>query len=298
MVAKVDKYSVTQYSINGILGSIENREIAIPEIQRPFVWKAVQVRDFLDSLFNGYPTGYLIIWQNPNVRLKDGKEAIGKKVLIDGQQRVTALMTSLKGLPVFDDEYKERIIKIAFNPIAMSEDERFAVSTPAHVKSKHWIPDISVVFKREFDSYEFIDKYAAVNPNVNKKDVNQALMQLTDICSCQIGVIFLNPELDIAEVTEIFVRINAKGARLDQSDFAMSKIAADEKYGGNLLRKAIDYFCHLAVEPGFYSQLSHSDPAFIQSEYAPKLKWLKDDKEEIYDPGYGDMLRVVFMQRR
>jgi len=297
MADNVDKYGVAHYSVSTILGYIEGGDIAIPEIQRPFVWKAAQVRDLLDSLYNGYPTGYLIIWQNPNVKLKDGKESIGKKILVDGQQRVTALMTSVVGLPIIDDNYKERVIKIAFNPIAESEDERFMVSTPAHERSKHWISDISVVFKPDFDSYEFINNYAAANPNVNKKDVNQALTRLINIRSCQIGAILLYAELDISEVTEIFVRINAKGARLDQSDFAMSKIAADDKYGGNMLRKAIDYFCHIAIDPGFYSQLAQNDSAFMQSEYAPKLKWLKDDKEEIYDPGYDDMLRVAFMHK-
>ena len=97
MSASYDKYSVTQYSVSSILGYIDAGDIAIPEIQRPFVWKASQVRDLIDSLYNGYPTGYLIIWQNPNVRLKNGKEASGKKVLIDGQQRVTALMTAISG---------------------------------------------------------------------------------------------------------------------------------------------------------------------------------------------------------
>lgn len=52
----VDKYSVTQYPVNVILGFIEAGDIAIPEIQRPFVWKASQVRDLIDSLYCGYPT--------------------------------------------------------------------------------------------------------------------------------------------------------------------------------------------------------------------------------------------------
>jgi hypothetical protein len=297
MASNVDKYSVTQYSVSGILGMIETGQVAIPEIQRPFVWKGSQVRDLLDSLYNGYPTGYLIIWQNPNVKLKNGKDAIGKQVLIDGQQRVTALMTAVAGLPVLDDNYRERIIRIAFNPIAASEDERFAVTTPAHEKSAHWIPDISQVFKSDFDSYEFIDDYAVKNPNVSKKEVNQALTRLLNIKSCQMGAIILKAELDIGEVTEIFVRINSKGAVLKQADFAMSKIAADEMFGGNTLRKAIDYFCHLAVEPNFYSLLKQNDTAFMQTDYASKLQWLKDDKEEIYDPDYDDMLRVAFMHR-
>ena len=103
-----DKYTVTQYSVNSILGSIESGEIAIPEIQRPFVWKGSQVRDLIDSLYNGYPTGYLIIWQNPTVRLKDGSSATGKKVLIDGQQRITAIMTAIAGQQILTEDYVSR----------------------------------------------------------------------------------------------------------------------------------------------------------------------------------------------
>jgi hypothetical protein len=83
---------------------------------------------------------------------------------------------------------------------------------------------------------------------------------------------------------------------LNQADFAMSKIAANMKYGGGELRKAIDYFSHLAVEPGWYSEMA-KDEDFMKSQFAQKIKWLKDDKEDIYDPGYGDILRVSFMYK-
>ena len=79
-----EKYSNYPLSISAILGLIEANDIAIPEIQRPFVWEKIQVRDLLDSLYKGFPTGYLIIWQSPNVRLKDGSLSSGKKILIDG----------------------------------------------------------------------------------------------------------------------------------------------------------------------------------------------------------------------
>ena len=290
-----DKYTVTQYSVSSILGYIEAGDIAIPEIQRPFVWKGRQVRDLVDSLYNGYPTGYLIIWQNPVVKLKDGRDAVGKKVLIDGQQRITALMTAIAGHKILTEDYEEKTIRIAFNPLAKDNEERFAVTTPAHINSTFWIPDISEVFKSDFDSYEFVDSYAEKNPGVLKKEVNQRISQLLNIKSCQIGAILLVPQLDISEVTEIFVRINSQGKRLNEADFAMSKIAADEKYGGNSLRKAVDYFCHLAVEPAFYAQLSTGDSDFMETEYAAKMRWLKDDREDIYDPDYNDMLRVSFM---
>ena len=295
MSLSYDKYSVTQYSVSSILGYIEAGDIAIPEIQRPFVWKGRQVRDLIDSLYNGYPTGYLIIWQNPDVRLKNGGSAVGKKVLIDGQQRITALMTAIAGYPILTEDYEEKTIRIAFNPLAKDDEERFAVTTPAHERSAFWISDISKIFRPDFDSYEFVDKYAEANPDISKKEVNQAITKLLNIKSCQLGAIILVPQLDIGEVTEIFVRINSQGKRLNEADFAMSKIAADEKYEGNTLRKAIDYFCHLAVEPAFYTQLVNGDKAFMETEYAAKLKWLKDDYEDIYNPDYSDMLRVSFM---
>ena len=297
MSASYDKYTVTQYSVNSLLGYIDAGGIAIPEIQRPFVWKGKQVRDLIDSLYNGYPTGYLIIWQNPDVKLKNGDSAVGKKVLIDGQQRVTALMTAIAGYKILTENYEEKTIRIAFNPLAEEDEDRFAVTTPAHEKSSFWIPDISVVFKPDFDSYEFLETYAEKNPGVSKKEVNKRITKLLSIKSCQIGAILLVPQLDISEVTEIFVRINSQGKRLNEADFAMSKIAADEKYGGNTLRKAIDYFCHLAVDPAFFGQLSEGDKEFMSTPFADKLRWLKDDREDIYDPDYNDMLRVSFMHQ-
>lgn len=294
MSTNAEKYTVTQLSVQTILGYIKGGDIAIPEIQRPFVWSATQVRDLLDSLYNGYPTGYLIVWQNPNVKLKNGKDAIGKKVLIDGQQRVTALMAAVAGIEVFDDNYNLHTIPIAFNPVTENEDERFAVPSAATRNDKHWIPDISEVFNGGFSSRKFINAYLKANPDEDEDCVDQAITRLTAIVNCQIGMITLSAELSIDEVTEIFVRINTKGTQLNQADFAMSKIAADSNYGGSILRKAIDYFCHLAVKPEFYMQMK-KDKEFLDSEYAQKIAWMKDSNSDIYNPDYNDVLRVAFM---
>ena len=232
---------------------------------------------------------------HPDVKLKNGESAVGKKILIDGQQRVTAIMTAIAGVKILTENYTEKCIRIAFNPLAQPGEERFAVTTPAHEKSSFWIPDISEVFKPGFQSWTFMPKYMAVNPDADPNIVGEALQRLTSITACQIGTIVLDPSLDISEVTEIFVRINSQGKRLNESDFAMSKIAADENHGGNMLRKAIDYFCHLAVDPAFYTKLSTTDKKFMQSAYASKLAWLQNDYDDIYDPDYNDMLRVSFM---
>lgn len=102
------KYEVNNSSIDGILSFIKNGEIAIPEIQRPFVWDSSKVRDLIDSLYKGYPVGYIITWKNPDVKLKDGTFALGKKVLIDGQQRITALTAAILGQEVVGSDYRKR----------------------------------------------------------------------------------------------------------------------------------------------------------------------------------------------
>lgn len=72
-------YDVNNKKIETILSWINEGIIAIPEIQRPFVWDSTKVRDLIDSLYKDFPIGYLIIWQNPDVKLKDGSVSTGKR---------------------------------------------------------------------------------------------------------------------------------------------------------------------------------------------------------------------------
>ena len=289
-----EKFTLMQYNVSAILGFIEAGQFVIPEIQRPFVWKKSQVRDLIDSLYNGYPTGYIITWKNPDVHTKDGTMANGKHILIDGQQRITALMASIVGLEVLDEDFNKDRIKIAFNPLATDSDKRFAVQDASHLKDRKWISDISEVFKNNFDPFDFVFKYCEDNPKVKHNEVNNAIIKLKEIANRQIGVIELDHSLDIDEVTEIFIRINSKGTALSQSDFVMSKMAADTAHGGNTLRKVVDYFCHLAVKHDFFPQMI-KDTEFEKTDYAYNIKWLAKDNEDIYVPDYNDMLRVAFM---
>ncbi len=292
-----EKYNVENKPLEQVLGFIKSGEIAIPEIQRPFVWKPVQVRDLIDSLYMGYPTGYLIMSQSPDMKLKDGTVTAGKKIMIDGQQRITALMTAIVGEEVTNADFKKYRIKIAFNPLAADDDEeKFKVQTPAVIKDKRWIADIADVFKTDFDSFEFVQKYCSSNEGVTPKELNKVIMRLIDIKNRQIGIISLNNELTIDEVTEIFIRINSQGTKLNQADFAMSRMAANEKFGGNTLRKAVEYFSHLAVAPEWYSDMC-KDTAFMETQYASRLAWLRNDRETIYDPDFNDILRVSFMYK-
>ncbi len=283
-------YSVTQHPIGTLLTWISSGEIAIPEIQRPFVWEPIKVRNLLDSLYRGYPVGYLIAWRNPTVRLKDGTPSAGKRILIDGQQRATALMAALLGHEVLTKDYDTVRIRIAFHPV----EEKFEVSNPAIQKDASWISDVAGLFAPDAKFLQVTRAYAAANPGVDEDAIFGKLEKLRKISNNHVGVIELDKDLDIPTVTEIFMRVNSAGAELSQADFAMSKIAANETYGGNMLRKAIDYFCHLAVAPEFLGRIEKGDKAFAQSEFFPAMRWLKDVNDDLYDPTYTDMLRVAF----
>lgn len=286
---QTQKYAVNQHQISTFLAFVKDGQIAIPEVQRPFVWDNTKVRDLMDSLYKGYPIGYVITWQNPNVRLKDGKLSEGKKILIDGQQRITALRAAVLGEYVINKEYDKVRIKIAFNP----QTESFEVQNPAILKDKSWIPDISEVMNSG-SIIQIVRKYAELNADKDIDVIEKNISNLLSIQHKQIGTIDLAHDLDIETVTEIFIRINSQGVVLSQADFAMSKIASNEKLEGPNLRKAIDYFCHLAVAPQFYEHIRDNDKDFASTDYFKAMSWLKDEKDDLYDPSYTDMLRVAF----
>ena len=287
------KFSLNQTPISTILAWVESGAIAIPEIQRLFVWTSTQVRDLMDSLYQGYPVGYIITWQNPDVKLKDGSTSQGKRILIDGQQRITALRAAISGLNVVDKKYKKRRIAISFNPLT----EEFRTRTSSTERGKEWISDIAEVMVNGYDTLTFVDEYVARNPGTTRQEINSRLNRLIQIKNKQIGEIQLSPSLDINIVNEIFVRINASGVNLSNADFAMSKIAVYEKDPGDemgmRLRKFIDYFAHLSAAPDQFKDIAQNDTEFAKTDYFAKIAWLKNETDDLYDPIYNDIIRVV-----
>ncbi|MDZ5781901.1 DUF262 domain-containing protein [Marinococcus luteus] len=283
-------YEVNNSSVDALISWIDQDIVAIPEIQRPFVWKASKVRDLLDSLYKDYPVGYIITWQNPDTRLKDGSFSQGKRILIDGQQRITAIMAAINGQEVVTKEYDKKPIKIAFNPI----DEVFEVSNTAIEKDKRWISDISQVFRKDFDRFDFIFAYCEQNEDISKNQLNDVLQKLVNIRQSSIGIIELAHTLDIEVVTEIFIRINSAGVNLSQADFAMSKITVNDDYDGALIRKTVDYFCHMIKSPAIFENIVENDQDFTATREFSGIKWVKDYHTSIYEPSYSDLLRVAF----
>ncbi|MCF8407694.1 MAG: DUF262 domain-containing protein [Crocinitomicaceae bacterium] len=284
------KYSVHQQPVETLLSWIKSGDIAIPEIQRPFVWNGAKVRDLIDSLYQGYPVGYIITWRNPDVKLKNGELSAGKKVLIDGQQRITALTAAIVGQRVLDKNYKEINIRIAFNPL----EEKFDVLNKAYEKSPEWIDNINPIVNDEISISKAIRKYCQDNPEADEELVEERIENLKRIKTKQVGIIELDASLDIDTVTEIFIRINQKGVVLSNADFVMSKIASDEQHGGNKMRKMVDYFCRLLVDKGFIKHIQDNDTVFTQSDYFKEIKWMATGADDLYVPDYIDMLRVAF----
>lgn len=291
-------YNVNNYGIGTLLNWVSSGEIAIPEIQRPFVWDATKVRDLIDSLYRQYPVGYIIVWQSSDVKLKDGSLSVGKKILIDGQQRITALTAAILGEQVIGTDYKKKNIKIAFNIL----EEKFEVYNPVMEKSPEWVSDISDIFTPNFNTFDFVPKYLEKIKEKNIEeltagDINNRILNLINLKNSQIGIIELDHKLDIEIVTEIFIRINSKGVVLSQSDFAMSKIAVNEIYDGNKIRKTIDYFCHILKNPSDLEIIKKNDKEFSISEYMKAIEWIKSNKDDIYVPDYTDVLRVAFTSK-
>lgn len=283
------RYSLNQYAVETLLTWIKSGDIAIPEIQRPFVWTPAKVCSFIDSLYHGYPVGYLITWPKSGIPLREGPTSTRERVLIDGQQRMMALRTALLGEKVFDKKYRRKQIQIAFHP----NRESFAVSSASLRQESGWISDISVIFDSNTSQHRLIDEYCEANQGVDRYEIAERIDQLWRIRNNALGVIELDPDLDVETVVEIFVRINQTGVRLSSADFIMSKMAASEQYNGHLLRKSIDYFCHLATVPEAHSDLVE-DVAFTNTDYFHAMEWLRNWGDNLYVPAYTDMLRVVF----
>jgi len=328
--------SKSEATIEELVSKIERGELRLPEMQRQYVWRSTRVRDLLDSLYRGFPSGAILLWETDEaVPQRDFAISQGKNpyrstcLLLDGQQRLTSLSAVIRGQPV-SVRGKSHPIEILFNlehpeqspvtevdelgsdeeedeikPIGdeadSTEDEllnrfnrmTFVVATRKLEQLPQWVK-VSDVFKTDDDAPFF--ERANVNSFKDPRYVKyqKRLARLRGIRKYSYRMDVLEHTLSYDEVTEIFVRINTKGTQLNQADFAMSKIAADSNYGGSILRKAIDYFCHLAVKPEFYMQMK-KDKEFLDSEYAQKIAWMKDSNSDIYNPDYNDVLRVAFM---
>ncbi|MBX3505337.1 MAG: DUF262 domain-containing protein [Parvibaculum sp.] len=249
-----------------LVGMIERGELRLPEMQRRYVWRSTRVRDLCDSLYRGYPSGAILLWEtDEGVPLQEfaveqqQNPYETKRLLLDGQQRLTSLSAVIRGRPV-SVRGRKRPIELLFNlnhpdtlavvtevdeDAADDDDDRiadetdssddelqrrfdkmtFVVSTRKLSQLPHWIK-VTDVFLTDNDA-PFL-KSAGVkdfeDPRYEK--YSQRLARLRGIRDYVYRMDVLERSLSYDEVTEIFVRVNSLGAKLRSSDLALAQITA------------------------------------------------------------------------
>ena len=253
-------FSKVDYTLGNLIEYIELGEIALPDIQRPFVWKNIKVRDLFDSMYRGYPVGYFLFWQNSLAETtknigEDNKQKSARLLIVDGQQRLTSLYAVIKGETILRENFSKEKIAIAFNPLT----ESFEVADAAIKNNKLYLPNISEVW--ENDLFDVVDEYMGAAATVKditdeeRKNIRRAIQRVHSLTAFPLTAIELSGEMDEEKVAEVFVRINSKGKQLNQADFILTLMSVYWEEG----RRDLEAFCQASRIPttGEASSFNH-----------------------------------------
>ena len=223
-----NQYTTTTYPIRTLVDEVAAGRVGLPELQRPFVWKRSDVRDLLDSLYQGFPVGQIMTWATGAEARQIGttpKDAPPTLLLVDGQQRVTSLFAVLHGAPVIDEDYREVTVKIAFNPMT----GKFDTQNAAIRNNPEWVDNVTDVFQSEglLDIVSgYLDGLAAQRGEpadaATRKSVQASFQRLYSLPQITFDAVQLLAECPPETVAEVFVRINNKGKRLDAGNFLLT----------------------------------------------------------------------------
>lgn len=262
-----------------LLNDVKNGRIGLPDLQRPFVWKDNKVRELLDSMMKGYPIGYIMLWSSPddytNTAYIGKNEKVYKQpddLVIDGQQRLTALLAAMYGVPIKDKNYAERRIRISFNPLT----REFAVWTQAYERDTEWISEISSVFAadKEHTISKFRKAYIRTanegrlkneRPELTEEEedaVEENINDLLNLGIYSLPTLKINSKADEEDVADIFVRVNSGGQNLTEKNFIETLIAVYD----NEVYDKINKFCSESRIPAngtSYNQILQVDPSHL-----------------------------------
>lgn len=219
-------FKTVSWQVDQLVHGVATGQVQLPDLQRPFVWPATKVRDLFDSMYRGYPVGELMFW---DVAATNESRGIGQDVkldaahqIIDGQQRLTSLYAAMQGHPVRDEAYRQRSIKISFNPFI----EKFEVRTPALARSVHWIEDISETFRSPFSARKgFLKRFEAAGNELteeNEERLESVFNRLLELKNYVFDVVHIQKDVDKRLVADVFVRINSEGVRLKAYDYILT----------------------------------------------------------------------------
>ena len=250
-------YRDTGYSFTHLIEEIQHGKIALPDIQRPFVWSSAQVRDLFDSMYRGYPVGTLMFWEtgaDAGVRQVGGGEndGVARLLIVDGQQRLTSLFAVLTGKSVLTSRYQQKRMRIAFRP----EDETFEVTDAAIERNPEFIADITVLWADRYRSTVrvFLERLGAHRgARLDDSDggwsdeqdlLEERIDRVRDLRDFRFQVLELNAGANEEQVADIFVRTNSEGVQLKQADFILTLMSVHWEKG----RRQLEQFCRNAVD--------------------------------------------------
>lgn len=257
-------FKKVDYTVSKLLEDIEIGNIGLPDIQRPFVWNKTKVRDLFDSMYRGFPIGYLLFWENglPGEHRLIGAERKQKApilLIVDGQQRLTSLYAVMRGVPIIDENFRSTRIRLAFNPF----ERRFEVTNPAIERDPEWLADISVLWQPKTSLLTFVNKFIAQQKrplsDEEREQVYQAIDRVVDLQKYPITALEISSSVTEEQVAEIFVRINSRGTPLNQADFILTLMSVFWDDG----RKELEDFCRAAKTPPVDNRPSPYNPYFL-----------------------------------
>lgn len=241
----------TTYTVRGLVEDIQSGEVGLPDLQRPFVWNASKARDLLDSMYRGFPVGYLLFWETG---AEVGTRQIGSSdrqkaprlLIVDGQQRLTSLFAVMTGATVVHSDYTEGRIRIAFRP----SDSSFAVADAAIDKDPEYISDISPLWQsgeRRRITRTFLERLGERRDldEAERDRLDEAIDRLHDLEDYPFKAVELGAAVDEEQVAEVFVRINSEGVKLNQADFILTLMSVFFEEG----RRRLEGFSRAAVMP-------------------------------------------------
>ena len=245
-------YKKIDYDLSGLISDIKIGDIALPELQRPFVWKNAKVRNLFDSMYRGFPVGFFLFWE-PSV--VEGTRTIGtnskqktpRLLVVDGQQRLTSLYSVMTGTPVIREGYDAEMIEISFNPL----QEKFQVADATTRNNRQFLSNISEIWDPDADFDDVKEVYFKQLEQVQelsdeeRKRARVALNRLEKLSSYPFTALELTANVDEEQVAEVFVRINSEGKKLNQADFILTLMSVFWDDG----RADLEKFCRDARLP-------------------------------------------------
>jgi hypothetical protein len=235
-------------TLSQLLGDIDLGKLALPELQRPFVWQKTAVRNLLDSMYKGFPIGYLMLWNTADADWKvigtNGKQHTPTEFIIDGQQRLTSLYAVMTGAEITFKDFSKGRIRIAFRP----RDARFEVTDAAVERDPEFLPDVTELWKGEdWEVIEaFLERLRKTRPEAlqdgQEKQLRHALSHLRSLEDFPLQAVQIGHEVDEEDVAEIFLRVNSGGTKLTQADFILTHLSVFREDD----RRRLEHFAHTA----------------------------------------------------